>query len=75
MIDVIRNSLLLSNSNYAAAIKTYQLTIGLDANNAKAWMGLAWLIFIADNANCRWQPLARRFGLIPAASRVWLTPP
>ena len=32
--------LLLSNSNYAAAIQIYQHTIGLDANNAKAWMGL-----------------------------------
>ena len=34
--------LLLSNSNYATAIQTYQRTIGLDANNAKAWMGLGF---------------------------------
>lgn len=30
----------LSSLNYAAAIQTYQRTISLDGNNAKAWMGL-----------------------------------
>ncbi|MBI4984421.1 MAG: tetratricopeptide repeat protein [Rhodocyclales bacterium] len=32
--------LLLASSDHAAAIRTYQRTISLDANNAKAWMGL-----------------------------------
>ena len=32
--------LLLSSSDHAAAIQTYQRTISLDSNNAKAWMGL-----------------------------------
>ena len=30
----------LSGRNYAAAIQTYQRIIGLDGNNAKAWIGL-----------------------------------
>jgi len=30
----------LSNRSYAVAIRTYQRTISLDRNNAKAWMGL-----------------------------------
>lgn len=32
----------LSSGNYALAIQTYQHTIGLDANNAKTWMGLGF---------------------------------
>ena len=32
--------LLFSNRNYSEAIRTYQKTISLDGNNARAWMGL-----------------------------------
>jgi len=32
--------LLLSRQNYSDAIQTYQNTISLDGNNAKAWIGL-----------------------------------
>lgn len=32
--------LLLANHNYPGAIQTYQKTISLDNNNAKAWIGL-----------------------------------
>jgi tetratricopeptide (TPR) repeat protein len=32
----------LANRNYAAAIQTYQKTLSLDGNNAKAWMGLGF---------------------------------
>jgi Flp pilus assembly protein TadD len=34
--------MLLSNKDYSAAIQTYQQTISLDGNNAKAWMGLGF---------------------------------
>lgn len=32
--------LLLASRNYREAIRTYQQTISLNGNNAKAWMGL-----------------------------------
>lgn len=32
--------LLFSNRNYSEAIRTYQKSISLDGNNARAWMGL-----------------------------------
>jgi len=32
----------LSQQDFKASIETYQRTIGLDANNAKAWLGLGF---------------------------------